>query len=69
MDIPTVDEIEQAKYLHYKNTGQHLSIIPRKGRIDMTITDKPIAPVMLPLAKPQRRSKLSAIKIKVNRKK
>lgn len=47
----TIDQIEQAKRIHYQQTGQHLSILPQRNRVTMVITDRPIAPIMLPIAK------------------
>lgn len=51
LDNMGIDHIEAAKREFHQNTGRHLNITLHRDRVAITLTDKPIRPIMLPIAK------------------
>lgn len=66
----TIDYIEKSKMEFFRDTGAHLGIKLYRNHIALTVTEKPIRPKMLPIAKIGKirgainRTKSVAIKVK-----
>lgn len=67
-ELYNIDQIEESKRVYHESTGAHLSVRLRRGGIDMSLTDTPRRPIMLPIAKQPRFKKLrDTVKIKVKK--
>lgn len=63
-DLRTIDGIETAKRVYHADSGMHLAVRLRRNSVDLRITERPLHPIMLPIAK---RKRFGRNNIKVNK--